>query len=89
MNNSSSSQIALHTRLLVWSLVAGAASGSLSLVTVDVGKGDRVWDLAWGLALFTGLPFAAFWALALMGCDPAWTFERWRRVTQPASPEGG
>jgi len=58
-------------------------------LAVDVWKGDRVFELAWGLALFSGLPFAACWAVAVMSCDPAWTFERWRRVTQPASPEAG
>lgn len=58
-------------------------------LAVDVWKGDRVLELAWGLALFSGLPFAVFWGAALLSSDPAWTLERWRRRTQPADTEAG
>jgi len=87
------------TYALRWRLKSGRALKTLFLLAlagwccgivrawlaVDVWKGDRAWELAWGLALFSGLPFAAFWAVAVMGCDPAWTLERWQRATQPAN----
>lgn len=31
--------------------------------------------------LLTGLPFAAFWGAALIALDPAWSYERWDRLS--------
>lgn len=90
--------LALHfTYALRWRMQSGKALKTLLLLAlagwccgivrawlaVDVWKGDRVFELAWGLALFSGLPFAVFWGAAVLSSDPAWTLERWRRRTQP------
>ena len=32
------------------------------------------------IILFTGFPFAVFWAIAVMSFDPAWSFERWNKT---------
>lgn len=39
------------------------------------------------ISLFTGVPFAALWALAVILCDPAWSFERWHSVVGSDNPE--
>jgi MFS family permease len=38
-------------------------------------------------ALFSGFPFAAFWAGAVMFCDPAWSFERWQKASGKVKSE--
>jgi len=52
---------------------------------------DATLSLVEGLliSLFTGVPFAALWAIAVILCDPAWSFERWHSsVVLPRNPEG-
>jgi len=34
------------------------------------------------LGVLTGGPFAMLWALAMTACDPAWTFERWKKYAK-------
>jgi hypothetical protein len=38
-------------------------------------------------SLFTGVPFAALWAIAVILCDPAWSFKRWNNIVGTENSE--
>jgi len=78
---------------VVWTLVCVAAGGYLcgllqGYFDETVSAGYWLYRTHWPMptsfkyvsALWSGIPFAFFWASAAIAFDPAWSFERWRKV---------
>lgn len=71
-------------RTLLWLALAGYLAGCVRGLLTSLTEPRMELGLIWLIGLFSGFPFALFWGAAICIADPAWSLERWSKLTAKA-----